>query len=346
MRILTWFISILSVIVTALPIIRVPYWWVRIFDFPRFQIAILCLISLILLARFAKQGVARIVLIGLVAAAFLYQLYFIIPYTPLYSTQAKNYSGQKNQASFTILAANIKMDNEEVEEFLTLVSEYNPDILVITEPNAWWDEQTVSLAKEYPYSIKVPLENTYGMILYSRLELKNEEINYLAEENIPSFVAKVILPDKQDFDLFTLHPTPPKPGTPTYDRDTEILIVGRRIKTTDRPSVVVGDLNDVGWSHTSRLFQRYSQLLDPRKGRGFYNTYNVFIPLFRYPLDHFFFSEDFGFIRLEKLRAIGSDHYPVLLELNLDKSRSNQNNIPEPDPDDPAEVEQKIRQEK
>jgi len=80
----------------------------------------------------------------------------------------------------------------------------------------------------------------------------------------------------------------PNPGTRSYERDAELLVVGRHIRRRGQPAIVAGDMNDVGWSRTSRLFQRYSGLLDPRRGRGLYNTYSTYIPLFRYPLDHSF----------------------------------------------------------
>jgi endonuclease/exonuclease/phosphatase (EEP) superfamily protein YafD len=345
MRIITLLLCYFSIIATGLPLIQSSHWWIRIFDFPRAQIAVLCLLSIVLFwyfIGFRKKGL--VVLFCLVSIAFVYQLALIVKYTPVYRVQAKAAKNPEKENRFTLVQANIRMDNKEAGRFLELVAAHAPDILLVNEPDEWWAEQIASLDRVYPHSIKKPQSNTYGMILYSRLALKNTEVNFLVAEDIPSMFATVVLPSGQEFDLHCLHPEPPKPGSPTYERDTEILLVGKRVKKATRPAMVVGDLNDVAWSHTSELFQRYSGLFDPREGRGLYNTYNAFIPLFRYPLDHFFYSEHFGLVSLKKLEAIGSDHFPILISLSFEPEHKAGMAKPKPDTNDIEQVEEKIQE--
>jgi endonuclease/exonuclease/phosphatase (EEP) superfamily protein YafD len=324
MRILTLIFCLIVITATGLPLINSAAWWIRIFDFPRTQIAALSLLALILAFLFVDfKWKYKLMLLLLLAVSFVYQVKFIIVYTPIYRTQAKESNKPIGLNTFSLLVSNVKMDNDEKERFHALVKTYNPDILLINEPDQSWAESIGRLDGRYPNSIKYPLDNTYGMILLSKFPLSDSSVNFLVKDDIPSIFTRITLPSGSKIDFYGVHPEPPMPGTDTYERDTELLIIGKKIRNTDNPTIIAGDLNDVGWSVTSRLFREYSGLVDPREGRGLYNTYNVFVPLFRYPLDHIFYSTEFGLITLKKLEAIGSDHFPILIVLNYEPDGDN-----------------------
>lgn len=338
-------VCLIVILVTGLPLINLGTWWIRVFDFPRVQIAILTLFALILAYRhldFPKKYNWSILFI--LAVALVYHLQFVLVYTPLFPTNAKDSNQFSEDQSFSLLVVNVLMENKEREPFHELVKDYNPDLLLINEPDEKWAASISKLDDQYPFSIKQPQENTYGMILLSKLPLSESSVNYLVKDDVPSIFTQVSLPSGQKFDFYGVHPEPPKPGTDTYERDTELLIVGKEIRESQNPTVVAGDLNDVGWSITSRLFRKYSRLVDPREGRGLFNTYNVFLPLFRYPLDHIFYSDEFGLVKLEKLESIGSDHFPMFIELSFEPDGDNTNGQENTDSEENEEVEEKIEE--
>src|SRR5690606_2171344 len=120
--------------------------------------------------------------------------------------------------------------------------------------------------------------------------LEDVEVEFIVQEDIPSIHATLSMKDGSRIRLRCLHPRPPTPqeGDSSAPRDAELVIVGKRIRQEREdghaePTLVVGDLNDVAWSHTTRLFQKISGLLDPRRGRGFYNTFSAHSRWFRFP---------------------------------------------------------------
>ncbi|SEI87040.1 Uncharacterized conserved protein YafD, endonuclease/exonuclease/phosphatase (EEP) superfamily [Cyclobacterium xiamenense] len=341
-----YFLGSFFILASALPLIETGTWWIRVFDFPRLQLAAIGGVTFVLSAFLLRKGSfpGRVVFFALLIAALGHQISKIIGFTPLADTTAKRAVSTDPDRKFSLLLSNVRMENKEYGKLLDLIAERNPDLILLTEPNLLWTEALISLDEDYPYTIKEPLPNTYGMLLLSRFPLENSEVNYLVENDIPSIFTKVQLPSGERFDFFGVHPEPPRPGSDTYERDTELLIIGKDIEKNPRPVLVAGDLNDVGWSKTSTLFREYSQLLDPREGRGLFNTYNVFLPLLRYPLDHVFYTNDFGLVRIEKLRAIGSDHFPMWIDLTFEPDPTNAEEVPDSDSEDRQEVEEKVEE--
>ncbi len=216
---------------------------------------------------------------------------------------------------------------------------------MVVETDHWWAKQLQPLMKSHPYTLKVPLENTYGMLLYSRFKLIDGEIKYLVEEDIPSVHAKIKLPSGDLIQFHGLHPTPPVPGENprSTERDKEILIIANQAKASRIPVIVAGDLNDVAWSYTTELFSKVSGLLDPRKGRGFFNTFHAKYPILRFPLDHVFCSVDFTLLSIKRLPTFGSDHFPMFIKLQYDPQGSKQQAEPKADTADLKTANEKVQ---
>ena len=236
------------------------------------------------------------------------------------------------------------MENRQATKFLRIVRDASPDVVLILEADAWWEKQLAPLETDYANTVKKPLPNTYGMLLYSRLPLIAPEVRFLLDNEIPSIRTQLTLASGRHIWLYALHPKPPAPSESetTTKRDAELLIVGREVRSIAQPVIVAGDLNDVAWSRTTALFQKTSKMLDPRIGRGLYNSFSAKIPLLRWPLDHVFHSDDFGLIALKRLPAFGSDHFPVYVSLNLSSQAKGQQEEPRLKADERREVEEKI----
>ncbi len=306
---------ILLTAATALALIDTDAWWIRVFDFPRLQIAVALAVALLALAVAGRRGVPTLLVFAAGLAALAWQSWKILPYTPAWDRQMIAATACPDGSGVRLLMANVLQTNRAADRLLRLVEEARPDLVLVTEIDDWWAEALGPLRAPFPHTILEPRSNTYGIGLYSRLPLPDGEIRHLLEEEIPSIRTGVVLPDGTVFTLWGVHPAPPRPGDDTDERDAELLIVAKEVADTTAPAVVAGDLNDVAWSSTTTLFQRMSGLLDPRIGRGLYATFNANSPLMKWPLDHLFASDDWTLGEFRRLPDIGSDHFPMLVEL-------------------------------
>ncbi|MEO7935915.1 MAG: endonuclease/exonuclease/phosphatase family protein, partial [Dokdonella sp.] len=101
---------------------------------------------------------------------------------------------------------------------------------------------------------------------------------------------------------------------------------------------------DVAWSSTTRLFRKLSGLLDPRVGRGMFNTFHADWWFMRWPLDHLFLSSHFTLKQLRRLPSIGSDHFPLLTVLQFTPKRGAAQKGLDADADDHARAKAKQAQ--
>ena len=168
------------------------------------------------------------------------------------------------------------------------------------------------------------------MHVYSKLTLSDSKIDFLVEPDVPSMHSLVQLPSGQQVRMHFLHPAPPSPteNDASSERDAELLIVAKSVFNANIPVIVTGDLNDVAWSETTRLFRKISGLLDPRAGRGMFNTFHAGYWFIRWPLDHLFLSEHFTLSKMRRLPRFGSDHFALLAELSLEpRNETDQNGL-------------------
>lgn len=330
---------------TAVPLLRADAWWVRVFDFPRLQIALVLILvfSAYLLVR-EDPSLADNVFLGFLTIAVVYQAYRMYPYTPLCREQVQASKAAEPEHTISLLISNVQMTNRNARVLRRLIGEHDPDIVLTVETDAWWEKALEELERSRPYVVKQVQDNTYGMLLYSRLELKDARIEFLVEDDIPSIHTLVMLRSGAEVELHCLHPRPPAPqeSDRTTERDAELLIIAKQLKDKDARAIVAGDLNDVAWSRTNGLFQSISGLLDPRVGRGFFHTFNANWPFIRFPLDHVFSSRHFRLVEFKRLPHCGSDHFPVFVKLSLEPDAKHEQEHPHATKEEKQEADEKI----
>jgi endonuclease/exonuclease/phosphatase (EEP) superfamily protein YafD len=341
-----YLIGVICIAATLLPLSRHQIWWVRACDFPRLQIVAASLgVLVMLVVAGAMADTAGQLLALALFGCIAYQLAIILPYTRLWRAEMPASRMPPNDRTLSFLVVNVLMSNREADRLLALVHAHAPDLVLALETDNWWCQHFGQL-QEYAFKLEHPQDNTYGMLVLSKLELVEPELRFLLKPDVPSVRTGLRLRSGELVTLYGLHPEPPSPteADSSAPRDAELVLVAREVAEAEGPMIVAGDLNDVAWSHTSRLFRRISRLVDPRIGRGMFNSFHANYRLLRWPLDHIFVSSDFLLRDMQRLPEFGSDHFPILIRLDYHSQAAEVTEPPKADADDHAEADRKVEQ--
>jgi endonuclease/exonuclease/phosphatase (EEP) superfamily protein YafD len=322
LRYLLALLGTLALLLTLVSVVPSDEWWVQVLGFLRLQLLVMMTVLLLgwLVLRWpAHRRVRQGLLLGL-GAGLCVQAFFLWPYLP-FAPKVVPDAPADATARLRILVINVLMTNRQDARLRQVIGVARPDVLLVLEPDAWWARALRPLQPAYPYRVELPHANAYGMILYSRLPLAHTQVQNPLQHGVPSIRTRLQLPDGRQVTFFGIHPTPPIPDDAYPDgvglRGKALQQVTDAVRQNERPTIVAGDFNDVSWSSTIHQLTREAELHDVSFGRGLYNTFSARSTLMRWPLDHFFVSEPFQVVELKRLPDVGSDHFPLYIELAL-----------------------------
>jgi endonuclease/exonuclease/phosphatase (EEP) superfamily protein YafD len=310
---------LLAAIASLLPLIETNAWWIRLLDFPRLQLAtvmgVLLLVYLVVRGRTGPVG-ALVILLAL--AGLGYHASKLYPYLGIGPVPAVRVAECPPGSSLSVMVANVLKSNETADKFLEIAAEADPDILLVLETDAFWDEHLAPLRGRYAEVEQfIPEEHAaYGMHLFSKRPLVAPEMRFLFDNVTPTVFTGIELEDGLVIQFIGMHPQPPFYWSqPSTMRDAHLLAAALEARASEAPTILAGDLNAVPWERVTRRAIRIGGLLDPRVGRGYYPTVGAESPWVSWPLDQILYEEEFGLTAWEVLPSFGSDHYPVLAGL-------------------------------
>lgn len=328
-----WFciLSFILIVSSYIPLIQNPHWFFRFFEFGKLQLLFLLTLTLIGGLLFIEKYTSTTLLfICFTSLTIIYHIKDLYPYSTFHSTP-KNSRTKSSSNTISIISANIYQDNNDYFRFIEMIEKHNPDLFLTMESNKDWENALSHFDKTYPFHIKVALENTYGIHLYSKFEILSLKVHYFVADDIPSIEAQLKSKDGFVFNFYGVHPPPPSPTEEdtAKERDGELLSVAKVVKTKKEPCVVVGDFNNVAWAKSSLLFRKTSELIDARVGRGLFSTFHAKYWFFRFPIDLFFHSTDVFVVELKTLEYFGSDHFPIFSSFYINKKNHDQEEMVE-----------------
>lgn len=213
-----------------------------------------------------------------------------------------------------MLQLNVNSKNDKFAEVAALVRETNVDIIAMQELSERWCVEMKSRLPEYRYCLCWQRPDNFGIGLFSRLPLTKLELVTYGKAAVPTILAGLDF-DGAPLTVLSTHPLPPS-DLLNYDfRNDQFAALAKARSSWTKSVVLAGDLNSTSWSqHFSDLCKK-SNLKDSRQGFGVQPSWPVQLFILSIPIDHVLISEDLEVKDRKVCRSVGSDHYPVYIEL-------------------------------
>src|SRR5688572_10965905 len=130
------------IVVTVLPFFRSKAWWVRIWDFPRFQLAILGTLALagIVAANGGDRSAGTWAFVAALGAAVLFQATLVWRYSRLAPLEVKA-SEKDSQPRFTVAVSNVLQTNRDSDRLIRVLASADADAMLFVETDDWWRER-------------------------------------------------------------------------------------------------------------------------------------------------------------------------------------------------------------
>jgi endonuclease/exonuclease/phosphatase (EEP) superfamily protein YafD len=236
---------------------------------------------------------------------------------------AKNSKGNRGaRRGVSLILANVNHKNTAHETFIAFAQKHAPDALMVQEVTEVWSESLQALRNLYPFSLELPKDRGSGMALYSRYPFEQLTIVLPEGDARPGILARMDI-DGASVSLLSLHPRTPIRNNRFKLRNGMLAAAADYLRNLPEPKICVGDLNITPWSPYYRRFVKQTKMTDVRKGFGVLPSWPTFL-FFKWlmiPLDHCLVSEDIRVADVKTGGPIGSDHLPLIVELELEVER-------------------------
>lgn len=239
-------------------------------------------------------------------------------YLPAKGGRARG-AGGASSSRLVLLLYNANYLNTRYADFISLVERERPDIFILQEATAGWLAALRALSHAYPHTEARPSDSDgSGIAIFSRAEFEELRVVEVGDPARASFLAR-LRANEAALSLFTTHPPAPIRRGNFRARNRQLMESARFVRDLAGPKVFVGDLNTSLWSPYFGRLKRAAGLRDAREGFGVLPSWPTWnrLRLLMLPIDHCFVSREVAVRRIETGPDIGSDHLPLIVELEI-----------------------------
>ena len=276
-----------------------------------------------LCAHFRLQYAAGLVVLGIASAALgwwpgacLAGAAALLNLWRVPSLYAIRRSPSASGPTVRVLFANVLHSNHRPARLLDLLKAHAPDIVILAEFSPTWLPALSSLSPAYPVSTFHTYRTSYTIGLMSRVPVDDLRIVHPGPQGLPTLVGCAHVGARR-LTIIGTHPLSPTTPRRARLRDEQLRTLARLAAAEPGPVLLIGDLNTTSWSPIFGDVLRAGGLRDSREGFGLQTTWPAPLRWCGLSIDHGLVSPGVTVRRREVGPWIGSDHFPILLDLDL-----------------------------
>jgi endonuclease/exonuclease/phosphatase (EEP) superfamily protein YafD len=284
-------------------------WWLDVAaNFRAQYVVVLALLGLIIaMSRWRKVGYA-------VIGVALINLLVVLPL----------YMGSPAQAtvgvpSLRVMSFNLLSTNESYSDVIDYIDRVDPDLVLLHEASRPWEVAMESAELEY----QIVRPRSDDLIFGTLVLLRGESVEAISHGFAASNARAVelrYLPEGWSTPIAVLgaHPLAPTDEERATLRNAQLGFAAEWAADQTGAFVIVGDFNATPWSWPFRRLMASGDLLNSQKGFGLQPSFSTgSILLLRVPIDHLLYSPALEVTGRDLGPALGSDHFPLLVDLQL-----------------------------
>ena len=224
-------------------------------------------------------------------------------------------------ATVKLLQINVLSQNKQYDDVVSAVKKSGADLALLEEVTpVWLEKLTAGLAPEYAVVQASARDDNFGIALFSKIPVLESRILPLGYVQTPTVAAKFKLGESGAVcGLLATHVLPPLSAQYFRERNLqydELRLFGNKYS---KNLIIMGDLNTTSWSPFFQDLIKTGHLHDSTRGAGLQPTWPAYLYPFGIGLEHCLYSDAFKCIKRSVGSDVGSDHLPLIVELQLQR---------------------------
>lgn len=263
---------------------------------PQLTLVLLVMTTILAMGRWPRTALV----IGLVMAINLATI------VPLFLSGTRAATRDLRILSFNVLA-----NNEDYEEVIEFIKASGADLVVLHEASEPWEEALGEADLGYTIWLNRNREDIFSSVVLASPDAVVESYGFRLDD--PRAVAIRL---SSGVSVLAIHPLSPQRSPRAELRDRQLAFAGDWVKDQTGPVIVTGDFNATPFSYPYRRLRKTTGLNDSIRGFGLELSYPARLPsFFQVSIDHLLFSEGLAVVDRRLGPALGSDHFPLIVDL-------------------------------